>query len=106
MSKPSMKWKGVLPAMTTAFKPDLSVDYAFVAKQARWLADNGCAGVVALGSLGESATLRFDEKVEIFKTCVKALDGKPVVAGIASLSTAEGVELARAAERVGCSGLM
>jgi len=38
---------------------------------------------------------------------VSALDGKaPVVAGIASLSTAEAIELAQAAQRVGCSGLM
>src|SRR5215469_2447256 len=102
----SMKWNGVIPAMTTAFKPDLSVDLKAVASHASWLVENGCTGVVPLGSLGESATLRFDEKVEILKTCVHALDGKPVVAGIASLSTAEGVELARAAEKAGCSGLM
>jgi 1-pyrroline-4-hydroxy-2-carboxylate deaminase len=102
----NMKWKGVIPAMTTTFKPDLSVDHAFVAKHAKWMIENGCAGIVALGSLGESATLQFDEKVAILKTLVKALDGKPVVAGIASLSTAEAVELAKAAQNAGCSGLM
>jgi 4-hydroxy-tetrahydrodipicolinate synthase len=107
MKKPTMKWRGVIPAMTTAFKPDLSVDHAFVAKHARWLVDNGCTGIVALGSLGESATLRFDEKVAILKTILAALDGKaPVVAGIASLSTLEAVDLARAAADVGCTGLM
>src|SRR6185437_6741422 len=59
------------------------------------------------GSLGESATLRFDEKVEVLKTLVTALKGRaPVVAGIASLSTLEAVDLARAAEAAGCSGLM
>jgi len=102
-----MKWQGVIPAMTTAFKPDYSVDHAFVGRHARWLVDNGCTGIVALGSLGESATLRFDEKVAILKTLVNALGGKaPVVAGIASLSTLEAVELARAAADAGCSGLM
>lgn len=102
-----MNWTGVIPAITTAFNPDLSVDHAFVARHAQWLIENGCTGVVALGSLGESATLRFDEKVEILRTLVGALDDKaPVVAGIASLSTAEAVELARAAEAAGCSGLM
>ena len=101
-----MKWTGVIPAMTTAFKPDLSMDHAFIAKHARWLVDNGCNGVVALGSLGESATLNFDEKVAILKTLVAELKGKPVVAGIASLSTAEAVALAQAAEAAGCTGLM
>jgi dihydrodipicolinate synthase/N-acetylneuraminate lyase len=102
-----MTWKGVIPAMTTQFKPDYSVDHAAIAKHAQWLIKNGCTGVVALGSLGESATLRFEEKVAILKTLVEALDGKaPVVAGIASLSTLEAVDLAKAAEAVGCSGLM
>jgi dihydrodipicolinate synthase/N-acetylneuraminate lyase len=107
MNKNKMEWTGVIPAMTTAFKPDYSVDHAFVARHARWLVQNGCNGVVALGSLGESATLRFDEKVEILKTLVAAMEGKaPVVAGIASLSTMEAVDLAKAAEDAGCSGLM
>ncbi|HZI32603.1 MAG TPA: dihydrodipicolinate synthase family protein, partial [Candidatus Binatia bacterium] len=107
MKKTDMKWTGVIPAMTTAFKPDYSVDHAFIARHAQWLVKNGCAGVVALGSLGESATLRFDEKVGILKTLVAALEGKaPVVAGIASLSTMEAADLARAAETAGCSGLM
>jgi 1-pyrroline-4-hydroxy-2-carboxylate deaminase len=102
-----MTWRGVIPAMTTAFKADLSVDHDAVAKHAQWLIESGCTGIVALGSLGESATLSFDEKVSILKTCVDALKGKaPVVAGIASLSTAEAVELAKAAEKAGCSGLM
>ena len=102
-----MKWSGVIPAITTAFKPDYSVDHAFIAKHACWLVENGCTGIVALGSLGESATLGFDEKVAVLKTLVAALKGTvPVVAGIASLSTAEAVELAKAAETAGCSGLM
>jgi 4-hydroxy-tetrahydrodipicolinate synthase len=93
--------------MTTGFKPDYSVDHALVAKHAAWLIENGCNGIVALGSLGESATLKSDEKVAVLKTLVGALGGKvPVVAGIASLSTMEGVELAKAAEGAGCSGLM
>src|SRR5262245_5422960 len=101
-----MKWQGVIPAMTTQFKPDFSVDYDATAKHARWLIDNGCTGIVALGSLGESATLQFDEKVKVLQACAKAIDGAPLVAGIASLGTAEATELARAAQKAGCSGLM
>jgi 1-pyrroline-4-hydroxy-2-carboxylate deaminase len=101
-----MNWKGVVSAMTTAFKPDYSVDHAFVAKHAQWQLENGCHGIVAPGSLGESATLTFDEKVALLKTLVGASGGKPVVAGIASLGTEEGVALAKAAEQAGCAGLM
>jgi dihydrodipicolinate synthase/N-acetylneuraminate lyase len=102
-----MNWTGVIPALTTAFREDYSVDHVFVARHAQWMIESGCSGVVALGSLGESATLRFDEKVAILQTLVQALEGgAPVVAGIASLSTPEAVALARAAQAAGCAGLM
>jgi 4-hydroxy-tetrahydrodipicolinate synthase len=101
-----MEWKGVISAITTPFKPDYGVDHAFLAEHARWQLDNGVDGIVALGSLGEAATLAFDEKVAILRTLVGALGGKPLVAGIASLSTAEAVSLAKAAAQAGCAGLM
>jgi 4-hydroxy-tetrahydrodipicolinate synthase len=101
-----MNWTGVISAITTAFKPDYSVDHAFLARHAQWQIEHGVDGVVAPGSLGESATLSFDEKVAVLKTLVGALGPKPVVAGIASLGTAEAVALAKAAEQAGCAGLM
>lgn len=102
-----MNWTGVMPAMTTAFHPDFSVHHAEVAQHAQWLVQNGCAGIICLGSLGEASTLRFHEKIDILKTVVTALNGvAPVVASISALSTAEAVELAKSAHAVGCSGLM
>ena len=102
-----MNWKGVMPAITTCFNQDLTVDHGLMAEQCRWLVENGCAGVVALGSLGEGATVQFDEKQQILRTCVKALRGRgPVVATISALSTAEAVALARTAAETGCDGLM
>jgi 1-pyrroline-4-hydroxy-2-carboxylate deaminase len=102
-----MKWKGVMPAITTCFNRDLTVDHGFVAEHCCWLLDNGCTGVVALGSLGEGATLTFEEKREILHTCVKAIHGRgPVVAAISSLATAESVALANVAAELGCDGLM
>jgi dihydrodipicolinate synthase/N-acetylneuraminate lyase len=100
-------WQGVFAAITTPFGPDLSVDHAFLREHATWLVDHGCTGVVALGSLGESATLTFDEKVAILETCRAAVgDRVPVVAGIAGLATSECVALARRAAQCGCRGLM
>jgi 4-hydroxy-tetrahydrodipicolinate synthase len=102
-----MKWVGVMPATTTAFDDDLKIDHTFVGQHAKWLIDHGCTGIVTPGSLGESATLSFDEKLAIWKTVTGAVgDRVPVVAAIASLSTAEAVQLAERAADVGCSGLM
>jgi len=102
-----MTWRGVIPATTTPFLPDLSIDHEFVAHHANWLVDHGCTGIVAPGSLGEGATLAFDEKVELLKTLVGTVGNRvPVVAAVSALSTAEAVQFAKESERVGCRGLM
>ena len=102
-----MKWAGVMPATTTAFDSELNIDHTFVGQHAKWLVEHGCTGIVTPGSLGESATLSFDEKVAIWTTVIGAVSERvPVVAAIASLSTAEAVRLAERAADVGCSGLM
>lgn len=102
-----MNWKGVMPAITTCFTGELRVDHGFMAEHCRWLLDNGCSGIVALGSLGEGSSLSFDEKLEILGTCVKAVGGRgPVVASISALTTSEAVALAKAAAEQGCDGLM
>lgn len=102
-----MNWRGVMPATTTAFDENLNIDHAFVAKHARWLIDSGCTAIIAPGSLGESATLSFDEKIALWFTLIDAVgDRVPVVAAIAALSTAEAIALAKRAAEVGCKGLM
>lgn len=106
MSKATF-WRGVLPAVTTPFTADGKVDHAFLASHALQMIDAGCKGIVPLGSLGEAATLGFEEKTDILRTLVKALDGRaPVIPGIASLSTDEAVRLAKEAKAIGCAGLM
>lgn len=100
-------WAGVFPAVTTPFGPDGQVDEAFLARHVTWLLDAGCRGVVALGSLGEGATLSFEEKVRVLEVCrTVTIDRVPLVAAISGLSTAECVALAHEAARVGCEGLM
>ena len=102
-----MKWQGVIPAITTCFAKGSRIDHAFMTNHCQWLVENGCTGVVALGSLGEGATLSFDEKAAVLNTCVQALKGRgSVVAAISSLTTAEAVSLAKQAHAAGCDGLM
>jgi 4-hydroxy-tetrahydrodipicolinate synthase len=103
----AMIWRGVMPAITTCFDEHWQIDHTFVARHCVWLVENGCAGVVVCGSLGEGATLSFEEKLALWRTCVRALEGRaPVIAGISALSTREAVELARRAADIGCQGLM
>jgi 4-hydroxy-tetrahydrodipicolinate synthase len=106
MSKASF-WRGVVPAITTPFKADGLVDHDFLARHAVELIDAGCTGIVPLGSLGEAATLSFDEKLAIVSTLVQAIGSRAaVIPGIAALSTDEAVRLAQACEKLGANGLM
>jgi dihydrodipicolinate synthase/N-acetylneuraminate lyase len=100
-------WHGVIPAITTPFNEDLSVDHDFLARHCRMMAEAGCTGIVPHGSLGESATLSLDEKAAVVKTAVDAVgDRVPLIPGIAALSTRDAVLLAQAAAKAGASGLM
>src|SRR5687767_9287867 len=103
----TMNWAGVMPAITTCFDENLQIDHEFTAGHVRWLVDNGCTGIVTNGSLGEGGTLLVDEKIALWKTCVSAVgDRVPVVAAIASMTTAEACAQAVEAEAAGCRGLM
>jgi len=102
-----MNWNGVMPAMTTAFDDKLNIDLSFVDHHARWLAANGCTGIVCLGSLGEAAALTFEEKMAVVSTAASAVgDRVPVVAAVSALSTSEAVRIAQGAAQAGASGLM
>jgi 4-hydroxy-tetrahydrodipicolinate synthase len=102
-----MKWQGVIPAITTPFKEDLSVDAELLRRQVDALVSAGCTGIVALGSLGEGGSLSFDEKKAVLRLCREELAGRaPLVAGVAALTTAEAVRLAELGAELGCEGLM
>ena len=102
-----MHWTGVLPAITTNLRANGAIDHAALARHCRWMIDSGCTGIVCCGSLGEAATLSFEEKIAVARTCVRAVGARaPVVLGVAALSTAEAVALAKAGARAGCAGLM
>lgn len=103
----AVNWQGVLPAITTPFKPDLSIDHDFLGQHASWMVDAGSIGMVPGGSLGEAATLSAAEKLDVIRTLVQAHgDRAPVVTGVAALATADAVDFVRRAEQAGASGFM
>lgn len=100
-------WHGVMPAITTPFREDGSVDLHFLGDHAKRMVDAGATGIVPLGSLGEGATLDLDEKEAVIGTLVDAVGARvPVVPGIAALSTRQAVHLAQRSRALGCRGLM
>ena len=100
-------WQGVLPAITTPFLDSGEVDHAFLARHVALMMDAGSTGIVPLGSLGETATLSFEEKRAVLRTVVTAVAGRgAVVPGVAALATRDAVAFAHMAQAEGCQGLM
>ena len=69
--------------------------------------ENGIDGIVPVGTTGESPTLNHDEHKKVIARVVKAVGGKvPVIAGAGSNSTAEAIDLASYAKKVGADATL
>jgi 1-pyrroline-4-hydroxy-2-carboxylate deaminase len=100
-------WQGVFPAVTTQFRPDLSLDLDGCARHWEALIASGVSGLVVAGSLGENQTLEPAEKRALVAEAVKVAAGRiPVLSGVAEMSTAAACQYVRDCERLGASGFM
>jgi 4-hydroxy-tetrahydrodipicolinate synthase len=100
-------WKGVFPAATTQFAPDLSVDIAATQKSLDALVKDGVDGLILLGTCGENNSLEPDEKRALLRAAKEAVGGRvPIVTGVSELTTTRAAAFARDAEALGVDGLM
>ena len=93
---------GSIVALVTPMHEDGSVDYPTLRKLIDWHIQEGtdCIGVV--GTTGESPTVDVEEHQEIIRVSVEQAKGRvPIMAGCGANSTAEAIELARYAKKVG-----
>jgi 4-hydroxy-tetrahydrodipicolinate synthase len=98
---------GSIVALVTPMASDGGIDYAALDSLLDWHLEAGTAAVVAVGTTGESATLDVDEHVAVIRHCAARLAGRiPVIAGTGSNSTAEAIDLSRAAARVGADACL
>lgn len=97
----------VVTAMITPFEADGSLDLDGAAQLAAHLLDDGNDSLVVSGTTGESPTLSYSEKVDLFGATVAAAKGRgKIVAGTSSYDTAESVRLTEAATAAGVDGIL
>ncbi len=97
----------VITAMITPFDERGAVNYKAAAGLARYLVEHGSTGLVVSGTTGESPTLTTEEKLTLFRTVVKAVEGKAaVIAGTGSNCTAAAVSLTREAAQAGVDAIL
>ena len=104
MTFPTSPITGSIVAMVTPMLPDGSVDYPSLRKLIDWHIAEGtdCIGVV--GTTGESPTVSMQENCEVIRVSVEQAAGRvPIMAGCGSNCTAEAIELATFAKKVGAN---
>ncbi|WP_075341644.1 dihydrodipicolinate synthase family protein [Tenacibaculum agarivorans] len=103
----AIEWKGVMPAVTTKFTLEDTLDLQTFEVNIKAQLNAGVHGIVLGGTLGEASTLSDDEKRELTKVTVGIVDDKvPVLLNLAEQTTKAAVLTAQKAEEDGAKGLM
>jgi len=98
---------GSLTALITPMAADGSVDFGAYARLIDWQIEQGTAGLVPVGTTGESPTLSHAEHKAVVEAAVAAAKGRvPVIAGAGSNATAEAIHLAQHAEKAGADAVL
>ncbi len=97
----------MLTAMVTPFTSDDALDLPRAQELAARLLDTGSDGLIVCGTTGESPTVFYDQKLELFRAVIEAVDGRaPVIANAGDNCTADSVAFARKVTSLGVDGIM
>jgi 4-hydroxy-tetrahydrodipicolinate synthase len=97
----------LITAMVTPFTPDLELDLPRAGALASRLLDQGSEALVVCGTTGESPTVFYDQKLDLFRTVIDSVgDRAPVIANVGDNCTADSVEFARKATSLGVDAIM
>lgn len=103
----SPAWHGILVATALPYRFDLTIDLDAYGAHVRWLAQNGCHGVVPNGSLGEYQVLSPEERAAVVVTAREAAPaGFAVIPGVASYGALEAARWTAQAAEAGCPAVM
>jgi 4-hydroxy-tetrahydrodipicolinate synthase len=93
---------GSLVALVTPMLRDGALDLPRLHELIDWHVHEGTAGIVIVGTTGESPTVDVEEHTLLIRSAVQFASGRiPVIAGTGANSTREAIHLARAAKAAG-----
>lgn len=97
----------MIPAMVTPFDENLDLDLDKAQALAVRLVDGGSDALIINGTTGESPTVFYPQKMELFRAVVAAVGGRvPVIANVGDNCTADTVDFAQDVAKLGVDGLM
>ena len=99
--------QGSIVALVTPMRADGSIDWEAHERLVQWHLESGTAGVVPMGTTGESATLDTHEHLEVISRTIEVANGRiSVVAGTGSNSTEETLHQTKEAESLGADACL
>src|SRR6201994_3569107 len=100
-------FQGVFPYLVSPIDAAGTIREKVLAKLCDDLIQSGVHGLTPLGSTGEFAYLNTAQRLAVVQATIEAAKGRvPVVAGVASTSTADAVAQARAYQALGADGIL
>src|ERR1700709_1864557 len=98
---------GVFPYLVSPVDADGKVRTVVLGRLCGDLITSGVHGLTPLGSTGEFAYLSTTQRLAVVQTTIEAAAGRvPVVAGVASTSTADAVAQAKSCHKLGAAGIL
>src|ERR1051326_8585963 len=98
---------GVFPYLVSPVDADGNIRTAVLAKLCDDLIGCGVHGLTPLGSTGEFAYLDREQRSAVVQTTIESAQRRvPVIAGVASTSTADAVAQARSYQQLGADGIL
>ena len=98
---------GSLVAIATPMRQGGALDFPALGKLIDFHVASGTAGIVVVGTTGESPTVDVDEHCELIRAAVELTRGRvPVVAGTGANSTSEAIELTSFAKTAGAASAL
>lgn len=102
-----MRIRGVIAPILTPFNDDQSVAADLYAVHAKWLLDQGCAGLVPFGTTGEALSIGIDERVDAIRALIDSgIDPRRMIPGTGLSNIADTARLSRACLDMGCRAVM
>jgi 4-hydroxy-tetrahydrodipicolinate synthase len=98
---------GVFPYLVSPLDGSGRIKADVLGRLANDLVAAGVHGLTPLGSTGEFAYLRNEQRVDVVRATIEAASGRvPVIAGVAATATADAVAQARSYQKLGADGIL
>jgi len=99
--------RGIIAPILTPFEDDLTVATSLYVAHAKWLIEQGCAGIAPFGTTGEALSVGIDERIAAIEALLESgIDAGRLIPGTGLSNVADTARLSRACLDMGCASVL